>query len=257
MTALPLFPLGTVLMPGAVLPLVVFEDRYVAMLHDLLVAPAAGPGGPGGGPGGTQAASATNPAQPAPSQAAVHGSARFGVVALRRGHEVGADQAVDLHEIGCVATIEALQLLPGPGGPRYQVIARGGQRFRLHEVRDVGTPYLVGTVTLLDDGRSTDPDPGAEAELTGLTQRVRAAATAYGQTVGLTDSDLPPESHRLAYAAAERAVLDLDTRQAILAAPDTVTRLRRVLDALRRESVLLGQLRAVPRPPTPSPPSPN
>lgn len=250
MTALPLFPLGTVLMPGAELPLVVFEDRYVAMLHDLLVAPAAGPGGP-------KADMTTDPEQPRPSRAAVHGLARFGVVALRRGHEVGADQAVDLHEIGCVATIEAVQLLPGQGGPRYQLLARGGQRFRLHEVRDVGTPYLVGTVTLLDDDRGQDTDPGADAELSGLAQRVRAAVTAYGQTVGGPDADLPQDPHHLAYAAAERAVLDLATRQAILAAPDTVTRLRRVLDALRREAVLLGQLRAVPRPSTPPMPSPN
>lgn len=250
MTALPLFPLGTVLMPGAALPLVVFEDRYVAMLHDLLVAPS-------DGSVGAQGARATDPQRPAPSRAAVHGSARFGVVALRRGHEVGADQVVDLHEIGCVATIEALQLVSGPGGPRYQLLARGGERFRLHEVRDVGTPYLVGTVTLLGNERSTDPDPGDEAELAGLIRRVRAAVTAYGQVVGLTDSELPQDPHQLAYAAAERAVLDLDTRQAILAAPDTVTRLRRVLDALRRESILLGQLRAVPQPSTLRPPSPN
>ena len=35
MPHLPLFPLGTVLCPGAPLPLRIFEPRYVAMLADL------------------------------------------------------------------------------------------------------------------------------------------------------------------------------------------------------------------------------
>ncbi|EBP4824642.1 peptidase S16, partial [Salmonella enterica] len=36
MARVPLFPLGTVLVPGATLPLQVFEPRYVVMLSDLL-----------------------------------------------------------------------------------------------------------------------------------------------------------------------------------------------------------------------------
>ena len=32
MASLPLFPLGTVLMPGARLPLQIFEDRYIAWI---------------------------------------------------------------------------------------------------------------------------------------------------------------------------------------------------------------------------------
>ena len=35
MPALPLFPLATVLLPGAPLRLQVFEDRYLALLRDL------------------------------------------------------------------------------------------------------------------------------------------------------------------------------------------------------------------------------
>ncbi len=36
MTLLPMFPLGMVLLPGAVLPLHVFEPRYRQMVFDLL-----------------------------------------------------------------------------------------------------------------------------------------------------------------------------------------------------------------------------
>ena len=35
MAQLPLFPLGTVLVPGATLPLQLFEPRYIELLSDL------------------------------------------------------------------------------------------------------------------------------------------------------------------------------------------------------------------------------
>src|SRR5450759_3652479 len=57
--SLPLFPLGTVLFPGAVLPLHVFEERYRVLVRDLVALP--------------------EPAR------------RFGVVAIREGRDVGAD----------------------------------------------------------------------------------------------------------------------------------------------------------------------
>ena len=36
---MPLFPLGTVLFPGLVLPLHVFEERYRALVRDLMALP--------------------------------------------------------------------------------------------------------------------------------------------------------------------------------------------------------------------------
>jgi Lon protease-like protein len=57
---LPLFPLDTVLFPGTVLPLHVFEERYRLLVRDLLAGP-----------------------EPR----------RFGVVAIELGHEVGARTA--------------------------------------------------------------------------------------------------------------------------------------------------------------------
>jgi Lon protease-like protein len=68
-TRLPLFPLGTVLFPGVLLPLHVFEERYRSMVRDLLDAPAE--------------------------------ERRFGVVAIREGREVGADGIRALHAVGC------------------------------------------------------------------------------------------------------------------------------------------------------------
>ena len=65
---IPLFPLGTVLVPGLVLPLHVFEPRYRRLLADLAAKPEHERG--------------------------------FGVVAIREGHEVGEGGARALHEVG-------------------------------------------------------------------------------------------------------------------------------------------------------------
>ena len=104
MPRIPLFPLGTVLAPGARLPLQVFEPRYVRLLQDLL----------------------TSPQEP-----------RFGVVAIRHGHEVGPQAARDLHEVGCFARVRRAAAV---GDGRFVLIAVGAERFRLERVvADAGT----------------------------------------------------------------------------------------------------------------------
>lgn len=116
MARLPLFPLGTVLVPGAVLPLQLFEPRYIELLSDLVNA------------------------MEVPE---------FGVVAIRQGHEVGPDSVHDLHEVGCVARVT--QAVP-VGDGRYFVLSTGVQRFHLDAlVEGAGTAYLMGEVTLLQE----------------------------------------------------------------------------------------------------------
>ena len=117
MAQLPLFPLGTVLVPGASLPLQLFEPRYLELLSDLVNA------------------------MEVPE---------FGVVAIRQGHEVGPDAVRDLHELGCVARV--LQAAP-VGDGRYLVLSTGVRRFRLDAlVAGAGTAYLTGEVTFLEEG---------------------------------------------------------------------------------------------------------
>jgi Lon protease-like protein len=115
-TRLPLFPLGTVLVPGATLPLQLFEPRYLELLSDIVYA-------------------ADVP--------------EFGVVAIRQGHEVGVDAVRDLHEVGCVARV--LQAAP-VGDGRYLVLSTGVRRFTLDGlVAGAGTAYLTGEVTFLEE----------------------------------------------------------------------------------------------------------
>src|SRR6476660_6348415 len=118
MATLPLFPLGTVLLPGARLPLQIFEPRYVALLRDLLAAQQ-------------------------------ERSPVFGVVAIREGYEVGDDGVRALHPVGCGA------LLTQAGAretERYFGGAEGTRRFRLESVdAEAGTPYATGEVTWLEE----------------------------------------------------------------------------------------------------------
>ena len=112
---LPLFPLGTVLFPGVLLPLHVFEQRYRLLVRDLLVA------------------------------AEEH--REFGVIAIREGREVGTDGIRALHPVGCVARLRRVE--PYDDG-RFDVVSTGSRRFRLAAL-DESKAYLQGDVDVLDE----------------------------------------------------------------------------------------------------------
>ena len=209
---LPLFPLGLVLLPGLLLPLHVFEERYRTLVGELLELP--------------------------------EEQRRFGVVAIREGREVGADGVTALHEVGCVAQVRRVE--PHEDG-RFDVVTTGAQRFRLLELHTDG-PYLVGEVERLPD----DMGPAAEAPLLDQAVRgafvdyLAALARASGEQVEVPD--LPDSSLVLGYLVAATVLLDLDDRQALLAQSDGAARLRAELTVLRREGTLLKVLTAAPSP---------
>jgi Lon protease-like protein len=114
--ALPLFPLQTVLFPGALLGLRVFEARYLDLVSDCL-----------------------RTRQP------------FGVVCLRQGREAGrSPQAVQLEEVGVLAAIDEVDS-EQPGILRLR--CTGTRRFRLEGAlrqQDNGL-WLSAARTLADD----------------------------------------------------------------------------------------------------------
>jgi Lon protease-like protein len=88
---IPLFPLHSVLFPGAQMPIVVFEPRYRALLDRVLA-----------------------------------GDRTFGVAAIRQGMEVGGP--AQTYAVGCVAGIE--QLKRDPSGSS-NIVVSGRARFRI------------------------------------------------------------------------------------------------------------------------------
>src|ERR1035438_7357518 len=125
---LPLFPLGTVLYPGLLLPLHIFEDRYRQLVHELLDGP---------------------------------GPQHFGVIAIREGRETGVDSISSVYEIGCTAMLR--QVREHEDG-RFDLVTVGTQRFRLGQFDD-SRPYLQGEVELLgeDTGDPATADLAARA----------------------------------------------------------------------------------------------
>jgi Lon protease-like protein len=93
-TDLPLFPLNTVLFPGMVLPLHVFEERYKAMISHCL-----------------------EEEQP------------FGVVLIREGKEVGGEAVP--YTVGTTAVIASVSHLQEG---RMKIVAVGSERFRLESL---------------------------------------------------------------------------------------------------------------------------
>ena len=211
---LPLFPLSTVLLPGASLPLHIFEPRYRQLTVDLVT---------GAVPGRS-----------------------FGVIALRQGQLESPNAEQVTHDIGCTAELREARRLPDG---RFDIITKGGKRFRLLDVDASAAPYLVGSVEWVPDD-----DPSAEQRLL-LPMLARAARDAHRRYCATAwqhgdwdepDADVAVEA--LPHLLAADCLLTLEDRQALLEERSPADRLRLVRTLLIRESAFLRELRAVPVP---------
>lgn len=90
---LPMFPLGSVLLPTTVLPLRIFEPRYQALIADVLA-----------------------------------GSHEFGVTMIERGFEVGGDDVRS--DVGCIAQVLDAE---EQGDGLWHLVAVGTRRFIVDE----------------------------------------------------------------------------------------------------------------------------
>ena len=272
---IPLFPLGTPLFPGVVLPLQIFEPRYRRLMGDLL------------------------------EHHEDSDHRFFGVVAIRQGWEVeNIAPASALYDIGCTARLQ--RVVPQPDGG-YRVVTVGGDRFRVLDVV-VGEdpPYLQAEVDWLAEEEASEeaagdsegivspsdgPAVGSEAlddlvssvargsmdvlvrGVRGLFTRYVAEVAALGAGRGRGGAELPddldlgdaPASGESAEAAvllravaddpgalswlvASVSLLTTEDRQALLAESSTRRRLAAESRLLRRELTLLHELGAVPMP---------
>ncbi|MEU6401821.1 LON peptidase substrate-binding domain-containing protein [Streptomyces sp. NPDC046985] len=231
---LPLFPLNSVLFPGLVLPLNVFEERYRAMMRTLLKTPEDAP-------------------------------RRFAVVAIRDGHEVapsapglpdptarpergpaagfGADPARAFYGVGCVADAATVRER-GNGG--FEVLATGTTRVRLLSV-DASGPYLTAELQELGEEPGDEAAPLADGVLRSFRQYQKRLAGARERSLA-TGADLPDEPSVVSYLVAAAMVLDTPTKQRLLQAPDTSSRLRDELRLLRSETAILRTLPSLPAP---------
>ena len=131
----PIFPLGTVLFPGGVLPLKIFEQRYLEMTKSCL-----------------------RDSQP------------FGVCLIREGREVGT--AAVPEPVGCLASIEQWDM-PHPG--LFHLVARGGERFRIREMQVAANHLISAAVEPIPPDVPADAvDPLCREVLQAIVDRVGA-----------------------------------------------------------------------------------
>jgi Lon protease-like protein len=259
---IPLFPLGTPLFPGVVLPLQIFEPRYRRLMHDLLALPESGD------------------------------RRFFGVVAIRQGWEVEAIAPAEaLYDIGCTARVQAVRPQPDGG---FRVVTVGGERFRLLDVV-VGEdpPYLQAEIEWMVEEEMAEESAGdydgiveapglvvpglpdrsvddvvasvARGSMGVLSRNVRDLFTRYvaevadlgdgGRGEPAVDAETAVLLHAvtgdptaLSYLVASTALLTTEDRQALLAESATRRRLAAEFRLLRRELTLLQTLGAVPVP---------
>ncbi len=180
---LPLFPLNTVLFPGLLLPLHVFEDQYRAMVRDVVAAAEGGP-------------------------------PHFGVVAIKIGYEVGDHGGRTIHSFGCVAEIN--DLTANDEGT-FDIVVRGTSRFRLNAVDRAGG-YLVGTPKFVPETAGNGMQVAARRARRVFDDYREVVEAVRG--IALLEGELPSNDMVLSYVLAATVVLELAQRQQLL---ETVT----------------------------------
>jgi Lon protease-like protein len=204
---IPLFPLGTVLFPGAPLALHIFEDRYRTLMADLLALP--------------------------------DDDRKFGVIAIRSGREVGVDGVKALHDVGCMAVITAVQT--GADGT-FDIEAVGSARFRAISL-DSEQPYLRATVEWLPEPAG---EVGPLREIVMQRYADYRTALGGLRGVSLDAPELPHDARLLSYLVAATVIAETPDRQHFLAEYDAAARLAAEARWLALESSLLRELSAVP-----------
>ena len=177
-----IFPLATVLFPGGALPLKIFEQRYLEM-----------------------------------TKICIRDSKPFGVCLIREGAEVGTPAVPE--KVGCLATIEQWEM---HDLGMFELLARGGDRFRLLDTKVASNGLMSGTIERLPDEAPSEVDPICREVLELIVKRV---GKNFPGPVKLDDATW------VVSRLAEGLPLDVHEKQALLEV-DTAGRMQRVREIL-------------------------
>jgi uncharacterized protein len=198
-----MFPLGTVLVPGMVLPLHVFEPRYLRMVDD----------------------------------SRTHHDGTFGVVLIERGSEVGGGDVRT--DVGTLARIVRAEELPDG---RWILGVVGIQRIRVERWLP-DEPYPRAEIhewaDQLQEPAETDDGAGDRDEVMTLLRRASALRREMGEPAPPLDVELADDPVVAGYQATVVAPLGPADRQALLAAPTVPARWRLLRELLADQIDLL------------------
>jgi Lon protease-like protein len=181
---IPLFPLTTVLFPDGVLPLKIFEQRYLEMTKTCL-----------------------------------RDNAPFGVCLIREGREVGAPAVPE--SVGCLATITQWDM---PQLGLFQLVTRGGERFRILETRVARNGLISARVEIFPAEAPAGMDPTCRDVLKLIIEK--AGTSPFPTPLKL---DNPAW---VAYRLAEILPIEMAARQALLEMKEVAERFARLREIL-------------------------
>ena len=202
MAVMPMFPLGSPLLPGAVLPLHVFEPRYRQMVRDIL-------------------ADDVDPPE-------------FGVVMIERGREVGGgDERAMISTTARIVDIEV-----APDG-RYALAAVGTDRLRVIAWLP-DDPYPLADVDRWPDDDSgavvtTDTIEALHTRVREINVLVREL----GEMSPPPDTEISDDPRLALFHLAALSPLGAADRQRILAAPGSAERVVALREALDDAAAVL------------------
>ncbi len=205
MSAIPLFPLNTVLFPNTPIYLHIFEERYKRMIN-----------------------------------LCIQEKRPFGVVLIRHGLEALGPLA-EPYKVGCLAHIAQVESLEEG---RKNIVAVGTERFRLLSTDTASLPYLTGEVEAfpwqIEDRRRLEQSNGDLRRR--LFRYVELITSANPSGSGLDLTHLPSDPLALACVAASILPIEPAEKQALLEQPDAGGFIAQVLEIYRREQALAHAL---------------
>lgn len=211
---LPLFPLNTVMVPGLVLPLHIFEPRYREMVRAMEVRP--------------------------------EDERQFVLAWVRPGGRPEVRGLEDLYPVGVLVHVR--EISEHPDG-RFDISVVGTQRAEILEV-DASRPLLHTSIHALVDSPAHDEIPETD---TVNVKHVMRAFDRYLELLSLStgnayspQEDFPSDHLTLSYLITAALVIPTDERAQLLAAPSAEARLTLAQELIARENKVLHAFQALP-----------
>lgn len=197
---IPLFPLNTVLFPGMLLPLHVFEERYRQLVRHC-----------------------------------IDSNEPFGVVLIQDGNEVGGGN-MSIFNIGTTAHITEIDELEDG---RFHIATLGVRRFRIHQLYDHKAPYLIGLVEDFPFEQHNSQLIARQVRSLSPILKGYLEALANLTEVEATIGQIPEDATTLACLAAIILRAPLNDKQQLLSLASIDEVLERESDLMREEMTTL------------------
>ena len=192
---LAIFPLATVLFPGAILPLHIFEERYKAMMRY-----------------------------------AVENSGLFGL-SFRGDAQVGRESLPETGSVGCIAKINAVMPLEQE---RMNVLSTGLVRYRITGLRQT-EPFLIASVETFGDDIEPGADLNQMVEdANTLAREFLEAAQSLDEPGVPSIQDLPDDPEAFSLLIASTLPIENEVKQTLLELTSTRVRITRIRHHLAR-----------------------